>query len=846
MARVTVAQQNFSGGELSRSLAGRFDLGIYYNGASWLQNFIATVQGMARFRSGSKYAWNTRDNQEARLIPFEFNTDQAYILEFTNLKMRIFKDGGLIVDTAKTITDITEANPAVVTSAAHGYSNGDRVVIDGVQGMLEINNREYQIANVTTDTFELVGINSSGYFAYAGGGTVSKIIEVTTTYTEAQLFDIDYAQTSDTLYMVHAAHAPAKLTRSSHTAWTLNNVVFIANPFGSVKAAPQAISAVTITNGTVNVTYSGADNFANGDTVYIEGVLGMTQINKRWYTVANVNTTNNTFDLQGVDGTTWTDDQPGTGNIEKYTAFSYPSKLAFFEQRLIYGASDAFPQTIWGSQGGEYDNFNQGTGATDAFKYTLASGQANRIRWIAATEDFLAIGTAGAEFKAEGGNNEAITPTNISIKPPSFYGSADIKPIRLDSHILYITRDKLATRTFEFDALQDGFTSINRNLTADTILEGRYGRASGVKQIAFQSGSPSINWMVRNDGIMVGLTFEPREQVNGWHRHVAGGRLNSGKLYKPEYGSVATIPQSEAPDAVYMVVKRTVDQQTVRYVEYFADQPKIPQKNDYYTGHKDTDLDFYLQDLWEAQKRLWFVDSGISLDGTIDLGLILDDIEGNDVTVTAGGNVFAPSMVGREIWGKAGGRAEIIEYTSATEAQVKIKKAFPDTDIAASDWYLTFSMIRGLEHLEGEDVVALVDGGVVENLVVEDGLVQLENQASYVIIGLPYLGIYQSMDIEGGGDNGPGVTKQKSISQVGVRFLNTLGCLVGTDIYKLDRVTFRTTADLTSRPPPLFSGVKMVNVRDSWEDEKYIYCVQDKPLPCNIQLLAPRMQTNDG
>lgn len=842
MSRVTVAQQNFSGGELSQSLAGRFDLGIYYNGASWLQNFIGTVQGMARYRSGSKFAWNTRDNKEARLVPFEFNTEQAYILEFTDLKMRIFKDGGLIVDTAKTITDITEANPAVVTSAAHGYSNGDRVVIAGVQGMLEVNNQEFIVAGVTTDTFQLQGINSAGFTPYASGGTVSKIIELTTPYTEAELFELDYGQTNDTLYIVHPDHAPAKLTRSSHTSWTLTNVLYIANPFGTTREATKTITAATAANPVV-VT-SAAHGYSNGDTVYIEGVTGMTQLNKRWYTVRNVAT--NTFELEGVDGTSYTAHSGSSGRVSRYSAFSYPSKVAFFEQRLIYGASDAFPQSIWGSVGGEYDNFNAFTGATDAFKYTLASGQANRIRWIEATEDFLAIGTAGAEFKAEGGNGQAVTPTNISIKPPSFYGSADIKPVRLDSHILYITRDKLTTRSFEFDALQDGFTSINRNLTADTILEGRYGKVSGVKQVAFQSGSPSINWMVRNDGVMVGLTFEPREQVNGWHRHVSGGRYDDGKLMKPEYGSVATIPQEEAPDAVYMVVKRTVDQATVRYVEYFADQPKIPRFNDYYSGDKEADKEFYLQDLWEAQKRLWFVDSGIELDGTVDYGLILDDVTGNDVGVIAGGNVFDADDVGRQIWGKQGGRAEIIEYVAADEVRVKIKKAFPSDEIFSGDWYLTFSMIRGLEHLEGEDVVALVDGGVVENLMVEDGIVQLENQASYVIIGLPYLGIYQSMDIEGGGDNGPGVTKQKSISQVGVRFLNTLGCLVGTDLYKLDRVTFRTTADLTSRPPPLFSGVKMVNVRDSWEAEKYIYCVQDKPLPCNIQLVAPRMQTNDG
>jgi len=762
MSRVTVAQQNFSGGELSQSLAGRFDLGVYYNGASWLQNFIATVQGMARFRSGTKFVWNTRDNAEAFLVPFEYNTEQAYILEFTNLRMRIIKDGGLVTEAGVAITAITNAMPAVVTAVAHGYSNGDRVIISGVTGMLEANNREYIVANVTTDTFELQGINSTGWGVYLAGGTTARIVEVVTPYTTADLLKIDYAQTNDTMYIAHPGYAPQKLTRTSHTAWTLGTYSRTGDPFG---AGPP---------------------------------------------------------------------------------LNWPSKVTFFEKRLIFAASDANPQTLWGSKGGEYDNFTTGTGADDAFVYKISSGQANRIRWIAATEDFLAIGTAGAEFKAEGGGNDPITPTNISIKPPSYYGSADVKPIRLDSHILYITRDKLTSRTFEFDAIQDGFTSINRNLTADTILQGYYGRLSGVKQIAFQSGSPSINWMVRNDGALVGLTFEPREQVNGWHRHTAGGHYDDGKLGKPEYGSVASIPQETGPDQVYMTVRRTIDGEVVRYVEYFSDQPNIPRFNDYFTGDKELDTDTYLQDLWEAQKRLWFVDSGLSLDGTVNFGLILDDTEGNEVDVTAGGSVFSATDVGREIWGKEGGRAEIIEYTSATAVTVKIKKAFKDTDIVSGNWYLTFSVIRGLEHLEGEMIVALVDGGVVEDLMVEDGMIELENQASYVIVGLQYIGIYQSMDVEGGGDNGPGVTKSKSVSQVGVRFLNTLGCLIGTDLYKLDRITFRTTADLTSRPPPLFTGVKVKGVRDSWQNEKYIYCVQDKPLPCNIQLLAPRMQTNDG
>jgi hypothetical protein len=771
MARVTLTQQNWSAGELSKKLAGRYDLGVYFNGAEWMQNFIATVQGMATFRSGSIFVWNTRDNQEAILVPFEYNTEQAYVLEFTNAKMRIIKDGGLVTETAQAITGITKANPAVVAySGSDTFANGDRVVISGVVGMTQVNNREFTVANVNAgaNTFELSGINSTAYGTYTSGGTVAEIVEVTTPYLEAELFDIDYAQTFDTMYMVHSTYEPRKITRSSHTAWTVATYSRTADPFGA-------------------------------------------------------------------------------GN--------YPSCVAFFEQRLIFAASDANPQRLWGSKGAAYDNFTTGTAADDAFVYNIASGIADRIRWMVATEDFLAIGTAGSEFKASGGGqDDAITPTNISIKPPSFYGSARVKPIRLDSHILYIQRDSMTTRSFEFDAIQDGYTSINRNITSDQITRGRYGKPNGLKQLAYQSGFPNITWGIKKDGLMTGLTFEPREQVNGWHKHVAGGRLTAGKNGKPEYGSVATIPQDENPDQVYMTVKRTVNGATVRYIEYFADQPNVPHPLDYYTGVEATDKEAYLQDMWEAQKRMVYLDSSVIYDGSefATQALTFSAITvGTGRTITAGGAIFdtlgGAALVGKEIWGKAGGRAQITAYTDSTHVTVKITVAFPATTIAVSDWYLTASTFGGCEHLIGEDVTALADGGVVENLTVdENGKVDLESQRGYVIVGLSYLGIIKGMGIEGGGNNGPAQTKKKSMSQLGMKLMDTLGGLIGTNIYKLQRIKYRSMSDKMNRPPPLFTGVKVENIPDNWDEEKNLYFVQDKPQPANIQLFSPYMTTNDG
>lgn len=763
MARTTPTQQNFSAGELSGTLGGRFDLSVYGNGAFWLQNFIATTQGLARFRSGSKFVWPTRGNAVCRLVPFEFNTEQAYILAFTDLKMRIIKDGGIVTQTPQAVTAITRANPAVVTYAgADTYANGDPVILQDIAGMTEINNQEYVVANLNAglNTFELLGVDSTNFSAFTAGGTVAEIVEVVSPYTAAELFDINYAQTTDTMYMVHPSHPPQKLTRTSHVAWTLGGYVRATDPFA------------------------------------------------------------------------------GAGD--------YPSVVAFFEQRLIMAATNNKPQTLYGSVGGDYDDFTTGVNADDAFVYTVANGQANRIRWMQATEDFLAIGTAGGEFQAQGGNNDPITPTNITIKPPSYYGSASVKPVKLDSHILYIQRDNLTARSFEFDAIQNGFVSVNRNLTADHILVGRYGMLNGVKEVAFQMGNPALNWMVRNDGALVALTFEPKEQVNGWHRHYAGGMYVDGKNDKPEYGSVAAIPQASAADQLYTVVTRTIGGETVRYIEYFADQPAIPRFNDYFTGDKEADNEAYLQDLWEAQKRLFYVDSGIEFDGTVDETLALSAVTGAAITATAPMAFFTAAMVGREIWGKAGGRGKITGYTSSTVVTLKVTVTFKDTVFDEGEWYLTSNEFTGFEHLNGESVVGLGDGGVLEPLLVQDGKITTARQHSYLIAGLQYVGLFQSMDIVPQSDNGPGIAKQKGISNVSVKFSETLGARVGTDLYKMAEVPFRNTQDATGRPPPLFTGARPVPVRDDWQDVKYVYCVQDKPQPCNLQVFVHNITVNDA
>ena len=173
MAKASPAFHNFTAGELSPRLEGRTDVSKYFNGCSTFNNFVVHPHGGASRRSGTIFVAEVKDStKQTRLIPFEFSITQNYILEFGDQYFRIIKDGGQVVSSTKTATGITQANPVVVTSVAHGFSNGDAIKISGVSGTTELNNRRFTVANKTTDTFELSGEDGTSHTAYVSGGTL--------------------------------------------------------------------------------------------------------------------------------------------------------------------------------------------------------------------------------------------------------------------------------------------------------------------------------------------------------------------------------------------------------------------------------------------------------------------------------------------------------------------------------------------------------------------------------------------------------------------------------------------------------------------------------------------------
>jgi hypothetical protein len=613
MPRTTLALTSFVSGEFSPKMDGRSDFDKYSSGTKTLENFLIHPQGAATRRVGTQFIAEVKDStKKTRLIPFEFSTTQTYILEFGDQYIRFFKDKGQITESTKTITGITQANPAVVTSATHGYSNGDFIIITSVVGMTQVNGVTFKVANQTTNTFELqtvngTNINSTAYTAYSSAGDANRIYQISTPYLEAELFDIKFAQSADVMYIVHPNHETNKLSRTGHTSWSLNEVVFTDGPY----LAPNT-TAITLTPSATNG--SGITITASTNAFVSTDVNRLVSFSNGYARITAFNSaTNVTADVEDdFDNTTATTDW-------KLGAFSdttgHPSCVSFFEQRLVFAGTISEPQTLYFSKAGDYENMTAGTNADDAMVYTIASNQVNAIRYMKAVRT-LVVGTTGGEFTVSAdGTDAAVTPTNVTIKRQSSFGAANVDAIPAGNAILFLQKAKRKIRELQYNFDSDGYQAADLCILNDTVTK------SGINEMVFQQEPDSIIWCVRDDGVLAGLTYQRSENVVAWHRHIFGGSFGSGNAVCE---TAATISGTLTEDELWVIVKRTINGSTKRYIECFSD------------------FDFDETDATDFK----FLDSHLSYSGASTTTLSgLSHLEGQTVSVLADGSVHANKTV---------------------------------------------------------------------------------------------------------------------------------------------------------------------------------------------------------
>ena len=125
-------------------------------------------------------------------------------------------------------------------------------------------------------------------------------------------------------------------------------------------------------------------------------------------------------------------------------------------------------------------------------------------------------------------------------------------------------------------------------------------------------------------------------------------------------------------------------------------------------------------------------------------------------------------------------------------------------------WFLTANTIYGLWYLEGQTVAVLTDGGQHANQVVTNGSINLQYEAGVVQVGLPYIGLIKTMQVEGTRENVDSSGKSKNVNRLAVTFLNSLSAKYGTSLYNLQDFDFRSISDMTGRPSPPFSNALVI------------------------------------
>jgi len=529
MGKQLLSIPSFTAGELSSSMEGRTDFAKYFNGATNIENFVVMPHGPITRRPGTYFVSEIKTSaNKTRLIPFTFSTEQTYILEFGNQYIRFFKDDGQIVEANKTITGITAANPAVVTSNSHGYSNGDFVTISSVVGMTEVNGKTFKVADKTTNTFELQDvdgndINSSGYTAYSSAGVANRIYQITTSYTTAQLFDLKFAQSADVMYICHPSHEASKLSRTGHTSWTLSEVDFAeTGPYMDTNTTTTTLTPASSGTGTgVNITASSTTGINGGDGWQTTDVGRILKFNSGEAVITA--RTNTTVVVCTITKAFTNTDATAAFNLGSFSdTTGHPSVVTFFQQRLVFAGTSDQPQTMFFSKSGDYENMTAGTDADDAMIYTIASNQVNAIKAMKATRTLIVM-TTGGEYAVSAGTASAITPTNISIIKQSNYGSAGVDALSIGNATIFLQRAKRKMRELAYNFDTDGYVAPDLTILSEHITE------SGITQMDYQQEPYSVVWGARTDGILTGLTYNRLENVVAWHRHIIGGKSDTTK-----------------------------------------------------------------------------------------------------------------------------------------------------------------------------------------------------------------------------------------------------------------------------------------------------------------------------
>lgn len=850
-------QSSFASGELAPSLFARTDLTKYHTGAAKMRNFFVDYRSGTSTRPGTKFVIQAFGST-VRLVRFQSSLLVPYIIEFGNFYCRFISNGAAVLETGFAIANVSLSNPATITANGNTLSGGDWVFISGVGGSIQFNNRFYivvsNIANVVTlSDVDGNPVDSTAYFPYTGGGGMSRVYKIASPYAAADLELLKFSQLANVMYITHPSYPPYTLTLNTPTNW-----VFTQISFGTTIVAPAGLAGSASTSGSANYAYVVTSVDANGqeslptspaavaNAVNIgttAGTITLTwsaatnavsyNVYKAELSIASAVPSGAAFGFIGsCTGVSFVDSNivpdftttPPINFNPFGSANTYPGANVFFQQRWYAGGSNNFPQTFYASQVGLYNNFNVSdpTLASDSIAGTITSSQVNFIKSMLAMPGGLIIFTAQAPYQLSSGagiaSTSAVTPINATIAPQGYNGASDLPPIPINQDILYVQ----SKGSIVLDLVYNIYAAIYVP-TDISVLSNHLFFNYTIKEWAWSQEPYKLLWAVRNDGILLSLTFVKEQEIYGWAQHDTLGLFQS----------VASVTEGQF-DATYVAVERFLGVNPVIWIERF-DNRVFPY------GTEDA----------------WCVDAGIESSLSTPNANLTPTSNGTQAQFLADQPVFAPSAIG-QILRVDGGIATITNFVSSTVVQgtwtqlpnilIPNDPALTPSPATSGNWSITpqSTIFYGLDYLNGFTVSILADGRVQPPQVVAGGSIVLENPATKVIVGLPFTAQLQTMPLDTNVQGGTIQGKRKKIAALGIRMANSLGLSAGRTFGTLVPLKENIFTPITLNSSyPLVTAYERVVMDPLWDVPGQICIQQSNPLPATVLGVIPEIAIGD-
>lgn len=575
--------RSFAGGEISELLFGRLDLVKFQTGLAECLNFRVTPQGPVENRAGFAYVNKAKyDDKKAYLIPFSYNTEQTFAVEFGDFYVRFHTQGATLLETGLSITAISQANPGVLTYTGTDPANGEWMYLAGIGGMTPLNGRYVVVTNVNAgaNTFELYdlfgdSIDTSAYPAWTAGGTASRVYEIATPYAEADLADIHFVQSADVLTLVHSSYAPRELRRLGATNWQLSTISFV--PDIATPAAPTiatggpgggtAVDYAYVVTAIADETLEESLPSVPGTTATIDLTVAGNYVNITPPVVvgaARFNVYRSTGGLYGFVGQTDTGpfrDQnvvadltitPPLANNPFSGTDDYPRAVSYFEQRRAFGGTINKPQNVWLTRSGTEQNMGYSipTQDDDSITLRIVAREAQQVRHLVPLNDLITP-TSGGVWRISSSNSDVLTPASTSVRPQGYVGANNAQPVVTANSILYVADRGAHMREVTFSWESQSYKSDDVSVLAPHLFDYH-----DIVQLTYSTSPIPVAWGVRDDGVLLGMTYLPEQEVRAWHQHNTQGFFES----------VCSIAEWDE-DGLYAIVQREINGVTTRYIE---------------------------------------------------------------------------------------------------------------------------------------------------------------------------------------------------------------------------------------------------------------------------------------